>query len=953
MNFKKIEKAWQKKWEKKKVFEANMNTRKRKFLTSIVIPYVNGDIHIGHSFTYSRTDAYARFKRMQGYNVLLAQGFHATGEPILGVIERLRKNDNAQIATLKMFGATDKDLNNFKKGGPEYAARFWSKMIKESSIKMGFSVDWRRIFITAIEPTFNRFIEWQYNTLKKKGYVTQGTHPVIWCPHCQSPTGDHDRLEGEGESPVDYILLKFQLGNDFLPAGTLRPETIYGVTNMWINPSSEYVRAKVNDETWLMSKEAAKKLKDQLKRVEIIESIDAKKLLGKRCINPVTNQEIPILPSAFVDPGSATGIVMSVPSHAPYDWIAIKEFLEDSHSEKYGVTKSELEPVALIKTEGLGEFPAIEICEKIGITTLKQQKELNEATGIIYKKEFHLGVLNENCGEYSGLKVSECKEKLSKYFIDKGVADIMWETTDKVVCRCTTPNHVKILENQWFLKFSDEAWKNLARKCLSRMTIYPDEARNNFENTINWLKDKACTRKTGLGTPLPWDRDWIVETLSDSTIYMAYYTIARIINSKKIPAKKLTDEVFDYIFLNKGSLKSASKNSKLSIKTLNDMKKEFEYFYPVDLRNSGKDLIQNHLIFFIFHHVAVFSEKYWPKSISVNGFVNVEGEKMSKSKGNIIPLKGLVENYGADLTRINIINSAEGLEDADWRAENIKGIRSRLEAIYDAACSMKDAKNKKAENPELYLNSRLQKIISTATESVEQARFRTAIQYSLFDATSTLKWYIRRVGGVKNANKKALAYYISNVCRLLAPITPHLCEEIWHNLGNKGFVSLAPWPVADKSMINEESEIAENFLTHIINDAEEIRRIMKKDTDSISIFVANDWKFKIYGIVLKSKDKDINSITREIMSTDMKRYGNATVAFIQSLYKKKNELKPILDRETQIEFLNKSIGFLENELGCKIKIIDAEKSGDSKDASGVSQAKAGASTPQKPGILLE
>ncbi len=947
----KIEKTWQNKWKKKKIFESNAEKRK-KFFTSLVIPYVNGNTHIGHSFTYTRTDAFARFKRMQGYNVLLAQGFHATGEPILGTIERLRKGDKNQIETFRMFGVTNRELELFKKNGSVYAARFWSKKIKETAIRMGFSVDWRREFITAIEPTFNRFIEWQYNTLKKKGYVTQGTHPVIWCPHCKSPTGDHDRLEGEGESPVDYILLKFRLGEYCLPSGTLRPETIYGVTNIWINPSAEYVKAKVNDEVWIMSRKAAKKLKEQLKRVEIIEAVDANALLGKRCTNPVTNQEIPILPSEFVDPDSATGVVMSVPSHAPYDWIAIKEFLEKSESERYGITKDELEPIALIKTEGFGEHPAVEICEKMGVKSLKQQKELDGATGIIYKKEFHLGVLNDKCGEYSGLRVSECKEKLSRYFIDKGVADTMWETTGKVVCRCTTPNHVKILENQWFLKFSDNEWKALARKCLSGMVIYPEEARNNFENTIEWLKDKACARKTGLGTPLPFDRSWIVETLSDSTIYMAYYTIASVINEKKIPAKKLTDEVFDYIFLGKGSVKVVSKKSKVNIRLLDEMKKEFEYFYPVDLRNSGKDLIQNHLTFFIFHHTAIFPERFWPKSISVNGFVNVEGEKMSKSKGNIIPLKDLLESHGADLVRMNIISSAEGLEDADWRAENIKGIRSRLELIHDTASNVKKAKCNKIRNIDLYLQGMLQKIIAGTTENFEKTRYRSAVQYALFDATNELKWYMRRVGGIKNANKRVLSDYISSITRLLAPIAPHLCEEIWHNLGNKGFVSLASWPKHGKKAENDEPEIAERFLAGIMDDVEDIRRITKTTPKCISIFVANSWKFKIYGIVLQSKGMDVNSITKEIMSTDMKRYGNATVAFIQSLYKKKNELKPVLDRKTQFEFLNESRGFLEKELGCEIRITDAEKS-DSKDASGVIQGKAKSSTPQKTGILLE
>src|SRR3989338_10270791 len=157
----------------------------------------------------------------------------------------------------------------------------------------------------------------------------------------------------------------------------------------------------------------------------------------------------------------------------------------------------------------------------MGITNLSQIDKLDEATALLYKKEFHLGTL-KNCGVYSGMKVSESKEKLTLDFIDKGLADVMWEVNN-VVCRCTTKCHVKILENQWFLKFSDDDWKKKVRYCLSKMKIYPDEARNNFENTIDWLKDKACTRKSGLGTPVPWDREWIIETLYDSTVYMAYY----------------------------------------------------------------------------------------------------------------------------------------------------------------------------------------------------------------------------------------------------------------------------------------------------------------------------------------------------------------------------------------------------------------------------------------------
>ncbi len=941
MDFRRIEKKWQGKWGEKRLFESNPDKRK-KFFTSLVIPYVNGNIHIGHSFTYVRTDAFARYKRMQGNNVLLAQGFHATGEPILGAIERLRNNDESQIATFKAFGATDKDLDSFRKKGPEYAALFWSKKIKESAKLMGFSVDFRRAFITAIQPTFSRFIEWQYNTLRKKGYVVQGTHPVVWCPHCQSPTGDHDRLKGEGESPVDYVILKFEMNGTYLPAATLRPETVYGVTNMWVNPDVEYVTARVGNETWIMSKESVAKLQDQMKDIQILGKIHGSSLVGKKCTNPVTRQELLILPSRFVSPKTATGIVMSVPSHAPYDWIAIKELIDNDELNKYGGQKSDVEPVSVVES-GMGEHPAIAVCEKMGITSLKQAKELDDATGAVYKKEFHQGVLKGNCGEYAGMKVSECKEHLVKDFVEKGVADVFWETTAEVVCRCTTPNHIKILENQWFLKYSDEDWKKRARHALSKMRIIPEDARSNFENTIEWLKDKACTRKTGLGTKLPWDKEWIVETLSDSTVYMAYYTIARIINEKKISAERLTDEVFDFVFLGKGNPKNVARSSRLPMRLLMEMKKEFEYYYPMDFRNSAKELVQNHLTFFVFQHVAIWPEKYWPRMIGVNGFVNVEGEKMSKSKGNIISMKDLVDQYGADLTRLNIISSAEGVDDADWRAESIKSLRQRYEYIFDTIKTIRTARSRRIGNAELYLMSRIHGSIAPVTENYEQLKFRSCAQHALFESTNALKWYFNRVGGMKNANGSVLKDVMKIIVRMLAPMTPHICEELWNSIG-KGFVSAAEWPKSDKKLINRVAEAQEDFLRQILDDVEQIKKISGVVPKNVRIFISQPWKFAVYGTILKNKGKSINEITKEIMQTDMKRYGNATIGFIQSLYKRINELQDVVPRDRQFKILNEAKQFLEAELTCSVAIEDAEKS---------VHDKAKQSTPQKAGILLE
>lgn len=844
MDFRKIEKKWQKKWEGAGIFQSDPDKKRQKFFITFPYPYVNGAPHIGGAFTAFRVDSYARYKRMKGFNVLYPQGFHATGEPILGSIERLKEGDAVQRETFKLFGASGKDLKAFIKNGAEFTARYWTKKWVEALKASGFSIDWRRTFITAITPTYSRFIEWQYNNLLKKGYVTKGTHPVVWCPHCQSPTGDHDRLKGEGESPIEYFLIKFRLGDKIVPCGTLRPETVYGVTNLWVNPEVQYVVANVGKEKWIISKESAQKLKDQMKKAEIVEKLNASEIIGKYVENPVTKNKVLVLPADFVDARTSTGVVMSVPSHAPYDWDALRSLKENPKPvEKYGIKKGDIEkirPVSLIKVDGFGDNPAVEICEKI---KHGDRQKLDEATAVVYKKEFHTGILKTNCGKYSGMRVSEAKEGLSIDFFGAGIADILLELTGEVVCRCGTPNHVKILKNQWFLKYSDPEWKKKVKACIADMNFYPEEARTAFVNTVDWLKDKACARKTGLGTRLPWDNEWIVETLSDSTIYMAYYTISRIINEKKIDGKKLTDSVFDYVFLGKGDAKKLSKDSGISADVIERMRNEFEYFYPVDLRNSGKDLVNNHLTFYLFHHVAIWDNpKYWPKSIGVNGYVNVHGSKMSKSKGNVIPLMDLVGAVGADLARINMIASSEGLHDADWSDESLKGYSARIELLFNAVESLKRAKRKNEEDIDMFLKGRMNKHIVSAGQNFEEMKFRSGAQAAVFNATADLEWYIERNGGFENCNKGVLKGALKNIAKIISPLVPHVAEELWEKLGEKPFISVYAWPEADNNDYSKYEEM-ENSVRCLMDDLRQIMKIAGNKQNAY-IYVAAPQEFE-------------------------------------------------------------------------------------------------------------
>ena len=911
---KKIEEKWQKRWEKKKVFEADVNKKKKKFFITFPYPYVNGAPHIGHTYSFFRADVYARFKRLQGYNVLFPQGFHATGEPILGAIERLKNGDKTQIETFKLFGASDEDIKNFIEKGPEFTARYWMNKWIENLKKCGMSIDWRRTFITAITPHYNKFVEWQYNTLRKKGYVVQGTHPVVWCPHCQSPTGDHDRLKGEGESPIQFYIIKFKLDSgEILPCATLRPETVFGVTNLWVKPHEEYILALVNGEKWIISKKAAEKLKDQLKRVEEIGKINSDTLVSRLAENPITKEKVVILPASFVDLEVGTGIVMSVPAHAPYDFIALEDLKKSEIGRKLGIEN--IVPRKIIDSEYYKGIPAEEACKAYHVENQSQVDKLEEATEEVYKKEFHKGKMIVE--PFKGMLVKEAKEKTIELIKSIGALDYIWETTGLVVCRCGTKCHVKILENQWFLKYSDDEWKRKVKRCIDNMKFYPEEIRQQFINTVDWLENKACARKTGLGTRLPWDKEWIVETLSDSTIYMSFYTIYPYL--KEIPPEKVTDELFDFVFLGKGDSKSISKKYGIKESLIKKMREEFEYFYPVDLRTSGKDLVQNHLTFYLFHHTAIWEEKYWPRAIAVNGFVNVAGEKMSKSKGNIIPLYKLLEEMGSDLVRINIVSSAENLDDADWRAENIKVFLERINFIFEIVNSLKKAKNKKMRNIDEFLVSKINKIGREVLEAYENLRFRTVTQLLFFEFLNDLEWYFKRVGKIENANEKVLKNVMKKFIPLISPLIPHLAEELWEMIGGKNFVFQEKIPAFEK--FEEKPILLEGFLQSLIDDIKSVKKLVEAKPKEVDIIVAAEWKFDLVEKISKGVKVELKDLLGKFEDKEKEN--------VAKFYKKIVSMKDIklIPREDQLKILEEARDILEKEVEAKVIITVEENSG--------------------------
>jgi len=932
---KQIEQKWQQKWENAHIFEADPDPNRKKKMVTFPYPYMNGPLHVGHTFTASRVDVYARFKRMQGYNVLWPWGWHWTGQPLLGASQRIARGDEAYIKVLReVDGVPEAELKKFV--DPIYMAQYYTDEGRLAVKSIGFSIDWRREF-TTIMPTYEKFIEWQYKNLKEKGYVTRGTHPVVWCPKDKSPTGDHDRQSGEGVTAEEYTLIKYKLDEKtFLPAATFRPETVYGVTNMWINPEATYMETTVNGENWIISQEAAEKLKEQERKIEVKRSFLGKELIGKYFENPITKVKFPILPGWFVDPKTATGVVYSVPAHAPYDYLALRDLQQKPEVlAQFGVDPvvvTQIKPISIIKVEGFDEYPAVEIVEKMGIKDQNDPKA-DQATKELYKKEFHNGILKANCGPYAGKTIREAKDILIGDFRKLGAADSMYDLAEPVVCRCMTQCIVKILSDQWFLNYSEPEWKEKAKQVVAQMTIYPDSAKQNFFTVIDWLREWACARTTGFGTPLPWGKGWIIETLSDSTVYMAFYTVNKHIKQNNVKAEALTPEVFDFLFYGKGDANELGITTGLSANLLNAMRTEFLYWYPFDLRNSAKELVPNHLSFCIFHHAALFPPEHWPKAIGVNGMLMIEGQGMHKSKGNFITMKGAVEKYGADATRCGLLLGAEGMDDPDWRAENINDLQSKFEALIGFASGIiATAKNQEDTTLERWLTSKLQFRIKEVTASLDELKTRTALQVALFETWNNLRWYIQRKG---NTQAKALGEAVKVWLKMLAPFAPFLCEELWSQTDEEGFISIAKWPIFDSSKIDVAAGEQETLITDIMTDTTNIVKATKITPKRICFYTASPWKWHIYLKILDKAvagDAKINELMKEFaadkdLKPHMKDIAGLVPRIIKALTKVSGERKANMQKIKAVDehaILGDAVGFLGQRFNAEVSVYSED-----------------------------
>jgi leucyl-tRNA synthetase len=370
---------------------------------------------------------------------------------------------------------------------------------------------------------------------------------------------------------------------------------------------------------------------------------------------------------------------------------------------------------------------------------------------------------------------------------------------------------VVALTDQWYLEYGEEQWRARAEKCLAGMNTYHDEARRAFESTLGWLRQWACSRSFGLGTRVPWDAEFLIESLSDSTIYMAYYTVAHLLQGgdmygkarPSVTPEQMTDDVWDAVFLGK-PLDSVGDNG-FPAALLAEMKAEFEFWYPFDLRVSGKDLIQNHLTFAIYNHAAIWEhdETKWPRSFRTNGHLLLNNEKMSKSTGNFKTLKQSIEEYSSDAMRFALADAGDTIEDANFVDDTANAAILRLtkELVWIeemlAICESADARRGPSDGfaDRVFANA-MDVAIEAARSHYEKMMFRDALKSGFYDLQSARDAYRVICGGDKHMHADLALRFIEVSTLLLTPFCPHTCEHIWGALLKKsGTVTKAGFPI--------------------------------------------------------------------------------------------------------------------------------------------------------------
>ncbi len=961
-----IERKWQAVWEERETFKPQgpPNREGKKFFLIFAYPGVSGYLHVGHMRGFTYADVITRFKRATGHDVLFPVGFHATGIPAIALAKKIERGDVKTIDYLVNNGCP-KDIVHTLKDVDKLIDFFSHVYIEDYWKRFGFGMDYSRCMST-ISDGYNRFITWQFHKLHQKKLLITKPHHAPFCPGCGPVAVDSsmtDIAQGGGAETQEFTALKFRLKDGtVLPAATLRPETVFGVTNMWLHPDVEYVKAAVLYETWIVSREAFDKLRYQMDGrgdVKELETLKGARLIGSTCTTPM-GREVPILPGTFVDPKVATGVVMSVPAHAPFDRVALKDVQSELSAGKNPYDLDEnmvrsLEPITMIQTGSeLVEDPAGILCTRMGIKNQSEADRLDEATKIIYKNEFHSGALTDICQEYSGLKVSRIKETLRVDLIEKGLADVFFEFSEPVICRCGNAVVIKRIPDQWFISYSDPDLTRRAKEHAATMDIYPEEYMRDIGPVLDWFGDRACIRKgSWLGTEFPYKKDWIIEPISDSTLYPSYYIVSKYLNEGTLKLEWMDDALFDHVFLGKGDIEGFDPERRDVIQSC---RRDFLYWYPLDINLGGKEHKTVHFPVFLMNHVAIMEPEHWPRGLFVHWWVTMSGgDKISKTKGGAEPIPDAIREYGVDAMRLYYCHVGSANMDVEWQKDTVSHYRARMRRIHEQIDELLSLKEGGPSEMDSWLLSIMNQRLSEVTEHLERGSLREASNIIYFTIPSDLKWYTRRGGRSQSTLRDMLGIWV----QMLQPFTPHLAEEIWKRIGGEGLVSTHPWPHIEEAETNISSLKVEEYVIKLLEDLNRVKKITDMEPNRIILYTSSAWKWTVLEKLMDMADASDGRINpgdaiKALMAVeDLGTYRKMIPKLVGRLSKdvvkmgpeERDRYKLLRDEMERLENLS---SFLSEEMGCEVKVY-SEEDGDKEDPMGKSKA----SLPLKPAIFME
>ncbi len=756
-NHQEIEKKWQKIWQNNQLYLVKEDFTKPKYYILDMFPYPSGaGLHVGHPKGYIATDIFARFKRMQGYNVLHPMGFDAFGLPAENYAIKNKVNPKISVA---------QSIAQFK---------------KQLDV-LGFSYDWSRE-VNTTDPNYYKWTQWIFLQMWKKGLAYESNEPINWCPSCKTGLANEDLENGLcercgqaveqrplrqwvlkitdyaerlledldglsdweestkemqrnwiGKSEGAEINFKIIVNNNDestnVSVFTTRLDTIFGCTYLVLAPEHKLINSLSEQiENWSEVKSYIESLKNiaEIERTSLHREKTGVKLKGVKAINPFNQEEIEIFIADYVLNSYGTGAVMAVPAHDERDY----EF-----AKKYGLR---IKPV--IKNLDGPHFDG-----KVAFTD----------EGLLFSS-----------ADFDGLSSSVARKRMSDWLEDKnlGKRQINYRLKDWVFSR----------QRYW----GEPIPLIHCDKC--GVVPVPEK------DLPLCLPDVDSYEPTGTGeSPLAAINDWI-----NTTCPQCGGTGKR--ESNTMP--QWAGSCWYY-------LRYTDPNNP---KVLVSKNKE-KYWSPVDFYVGGAEHATRHLIYARFWHKFLYDigvvnyKEPFTKLKHVGLIMGEDGRKMSKRWGNVINPDDIVHKFGADSLRVYEMFMGPFEQACNWNTNGVIGARKFLEKVLIFTQDLKNKKIKEHSLVDRQVLSLLHKTIKKVSEDIENFRFNTAI--------SAMMIFVNEINNFKIKNK-AFPIKIDDFkkfLQILAPFSPHLSEEAWYLLEEKNSIFQSLWPQPDKNLIKDET----------------------------------------------------------------------------------------------------------------------------------------------------